>query len=115
MLYHIGPRSFGNFTGQPETTHPAGQNRAFRRPGPGTARRSRTFCGGATWSVLMRLLFGAVIGCILTVGGAYLYDQHNMLMATRAPTAAQRSLVNWDVVGTKLQQLTERARSEWNR
>ena len=27
----------------------------------------------------------------------------------------QTSLVNWDVVGTKWQQFTERVRSEWSR
>ena len=32
-----------------------------------------------------------------------------------APASVQRPLVNWDVVGTKWQKLTERARSEWFR
>lgn len=63
----------------------------------------------------MRLLFGIILGGLLTVGGAYLYDQHNALAAIDTPATAQRSLVNWDVVGTKLQQITERARTEWSR
>ena len=61
----------------------------------------------------MRLLFGIIIGACLTVGGAYLYDSNNALNATTA-TAAQ-PLVNWDTVNIKWQQLTERARSEWNK
>ncbi len=63
----------------------------------------------------MRLLLGIILGGVLTVGGAYLYDLHNALAAGNAPASVQRPLVNWDVVGTKWQQLTERARSEWVR
>ena len=49
----------------------------------------------------MRLLFGIILGGVLTVGGAYLYNSHNALEAANAPAAAQRPLVNWDIVGTK--------------
>lgn len=67
----------------------------------------------------MRLLFGIILGALLTIGGAYLYDSHNALEATNAttnaPTSAQRPMVNWDIVNTKWQHLTDRARSEWNR
>jgi hypothetical protein len=63
----------------------------------------------------MRLLFGIILGAFLTIGGAYLYDSHNALEATNAPTSAQRPMVNWDIVNTKWQHLTDRARSEWNR
>ena len=63
----------------------------------------------------MRVLLGIILGCILTVGGAYLYDSQHALEAANAPASAQRPLVNWDVVETKWQQLTVRARSEWFR
>jgi hypothetical protein len=63
----------------------------------------------------MRVLFGIILGGILTVGGAYLYDSHTASLAGNAPTSVQRPMVNWDVVGTKWEHLTERARSEWNR
>ena len=63
----------------------------------------------------MRVLFGIVLGGILTVGGAYLYDSHNALAAADAPATVQRPLVNWDVVGVKWDSLTERARAEWTR
>ena len=63
----------------------------------------------------MRLLLGIVLGAVLTVGGAYIYDSHNALEVANAQTSAQRPLVNWDTVNTKWQSLTERARSEWSR
>ena len=63
----------------------------------------------------MRTLLGIILGGILTVVGAYLYDSHHALEAANAPASAQRPLVNWDVVGTKWQKLTVRARSEWFR
>ena len=63
----------------------------------------------------MRTLLGIILGAVLTAGGAYLYDSHHALEAANAPASAQRPLVNWDVVGTKWQKLTVRARSEWFR
>jgi hypothetical protein len=82
----------------------------------------------------MRLLLGIVLGALLTIGGAFLYDQHNATQATEASAAARRPgvekgggcpteassatprpMVNWDVVSVKWQHLTERARSEWTR
>jgi hypothetical protein len=66
------------------------------------------------WRFIMRLLLGIILGALLTVGGAYLYDSHNALEGANAPTTAQRPMVNWDVVNIKWQHLTERARVEWN-
>jgi hypothetical protein len=63
----------------------------------------------------MRVLIGIILGVVLTVGGAYVYDSHNALVAADAPTSAQQPLVNWDVVGTKWTQLTRRAHAEWTR
>jgi len=64
----------------------------------------------------MRVLFGIILGVVLTVGGAYIYDSHNALDAVNAPaTVAQRPLVNWDIVSVKWEHLTVRAKSEWTR
>ncbi len=63
----------------------------------------------------MRTLLGIILGALLTVGGAYLYDSHNATVAAETPAAALRPMVNWDVVGVKWPRLTERARSEWVR
>jgi len=63
----------------------------------------------------MRLLLGIILGAILTVGGAYLYDSRTALNATNAPASAQRPMVNWDVVNTTWDHVADRARAEWNR
>lgn len=61
----------------------------------------------------MRILIGIILGVMLTVGGTYLYDSHS---AATAPNASvQRPMVNWDVVSTKWNHLTQRARAEWTR
>jgi hypothetical protein len=59
----------------------------------------------------MRVLIGIILGAVLTVGGAYLYDSRHTLAAP----GAERPMVNWDVVNTKWGHLTERARAEWSR
>ena len=61
----------------------------------------------------MRVLFGIILGVLLTIGGAYLYDSRTM--ATANANGVHRTMVNWDVVGTKWNRLTERARAEWVR
>ncbi len=62
----------------------------------------------------MRVLLGIVLGAVLTIGGAYMYDSHRAL-ATANASSVQRPLVNWDVVGSKWDRLAERARAEWTR
>ncbi|HEX5213525.1 MAG TPA: hypothetical protein VFW22_17500 [Pseudolabrys sp.] len=61
------------------------------------------------------MLIGIILGGVLTVGGAYLYDSHNALTAANAQANARRPLVNWDVVDVKWNHLSERARAEWTR
>lgn len=63
----------------------------------------------------MRLLFGMILGALLTIGGAYIYDSRTTLDATNSQASVQRPMVNWDIVNANWQQLTEKARSEWNR
>jgi hypothetical protein len=63
----------------------------------------------------MRVLIGIILGALLTIGGAYLYDSHNALSATGTSASVQRPMVNWDVVSTKWNHLTDRARAEWTR
>ena len=60
----------------------------------------------------MRLLFGILLGAFLTVGTAFIYD-------TTAPAGAgtpsfdQRPIVNWDVVGRRLQELKVQVHERW--
>lgn len=63
----------------------------------------------------MRVLIGIILGAVLTVGGAYLYDSHTVSRAATSSASTQRPMVNWDVVSTKWNHLTDRARAEWNR
>jgi hypothetical protein len=51
----------------------------------------------------MRLFLGIVLGCALTVGGAYIAD------STTTGTDA-RPMVNWDVVGKNMDGITGMAR-----
>lgn len=61
----------------------------------------------------MRVIFGIILGVALTVGSAYLLDSRHALLSENSN--AQRPMVNWDVVGTKWNHLTEKARAEWAR
>jgi hypothetical protein len=65
--------------------------------------------------IYMRTLFGIILGVALTIGGAYLYDSSHALNAANTTASVEKPMVNWDIVNTKWQHLTERARSEWNR
>jgi hypothetical protein len=56
----------------------------------------------------MRLLFGIILGCALTVGGAYFVDH----MASRAN---DRTMVNWDVVAKNVDEIATMARDGWRR
>ena len=57
----------------------------------------------------MRLTFGLIIGCLLTVGGAYISDK----MSSSTPDA--KPIVNWDVVAKNWDQLMTLAREGWNK
>ena len=54
----------------------------------------------------MRLIVGIILGCALTVGGAYVADT----MAT-----AGAKPVNWDVVAKNLDSVTTLARAGWKK
>lgn len=57
----------------------------------------------------MRVFFGIVLGCALTVGGAYMADH------TTAPASARTMMVNWDVVAKNVDDLATFARDSWRR
>jgi len=56
----------------------------------------------------MRMFFGMILGCALTVGGAYVADS----MAT-GPEA--RPMVNWDVVAKNVDSVVALARDGWKK
>jgi hypothetical protein len=63
----------------------------------------------------MRILLGIILGAILTVGGAYLYDSQQANAAAQIQASAPRALVNWDVVDARWHALTGHAKAEWKR
>ena len=74
----------------------------------------------------MRVLFGLILGCLLTIGAAYLHDSHKALAAATVSVAQEEPLVNWSVVErkwnifsdrarTRLERIGMRAREEWNK
>jgi hypothetical protein len=58
----------------------------------------------------VRILLGMILGAVLTIGGAYVYDTQ----ATTKP-GIERPMVNWDVVSRNWNRLTGRVRQEWTR
>jgi hypothetical protein len=57
------------------------------------------------WESRMRLILGIIIGGALTIGGAYVADK----------TAGAQPMVNWDVVGKNVSNLTGMARDGWKK
>ena len=62
---------------------------------------------GILWKGDMKFLLGMIVGALLTVLGTYIVD-------SRSATVEQRRMVNWDVVGQRLDTLTADAQSVWN-
>jgi hypothetical protein len=57
----------------------------------------------------MRFIFGLIVGCLLTIGGAYMADS----MSSRG--AESRPMVNWDVVAKNWDSVTALAREGWRK
>jgi hypothetical protein len=56
----------------------------------------------------MRLLLGIILGCALTIGGAYVAD-------SVGSDANARPMVNWDVVAKAVDNVTGMARDGWKK
>jgi len=54
----------------------------------------------------MRLFIGIILGALLTIIGVYIVD-------LGADGVKQRSMVNWDVVGERVNNLTGDAQTVW--
>ena len=55
----------------------------------------------------MRLFLGIIFGALLTIGGVYVAD-------SSADGVEQRPMVNWDVVGQRLSELTSDMQVMWH-
>jgi hypothetical protein len=58
----------------------------------------------------MRLIFGIIIGVLLTIGAAYVHD---MTADTTDPN--QQRIVNWDVADRNFAEIATSVRDGWNR
>jgi len=56
----------------------------------------------------MRFILGIIVGCAITVGGAYVAD-------AILPSAVAKPMVNWDVVDKDWQSFTHGVRNTWNK
>jgi hypothetical protein len=65
----------------------------------------------------MRLLLGVVLGVLLTVGFAYMYDSATPHLSEPAAqtSAEQRPMVNWDVVNVNWQGWSLHVHNTWNK
>lgn len=62
----------------------------------------------------MRVLFGMILGALLTVGVVFAHDNWSSnTVSTSAPSLADGRMVNWDVVGANWRVVRERARNAW--
>ena len=63
----------------------------------------------------MRFILGIVVGCLLTVGAAYVHDAASPDAPTEVAVAstADGRVVNWDVVNHDLRGLNGWVQSQW--
>jgi hypothetical protein len=60
----------------------------------------------------MRLVFGIILGVLITIGAAYVHDSS---ATGPGPDTEDRRMVNWDVVHKDFRDLGAKLSAEWNR
>lgn len=64
----------------------------------------------------MQSFLGMILGAVLVIGGAYIYDSiQTSTVANGAEAQNYRTIVNWDVVAADWQALKTRAHDDWVR
>jgi len=63
----------------------------------------------------MRFFLGLILGCLLTIGAAYVLDSRTTVAQVPQETTEQRPMVNWDVVSKNWNNFTDRVKGEWRR
>jgi len=61
----------------------------------------------------MRVLFGMILGALLTIGVAFVHDSWSSNSASASSSVADARMVNWDVVGANWRIVKDRARDTW--
>jgi hypothetical protein len=56
----------------------------------------------------MRVFFGLILGCAITIGGVYITD-------TMWASPGVRPMVNWDVVAKNIDNVVALARDSWKK
>jgi hypothetical protein len=55
-----------------------------------------------------------ILGCLLTVGGVYVFDSMSTSTVATGQTAQDnRTIVNWDVAAMHWESLKQRTREDW--
>lgn len=62
----------------------------------------------------MRTFFGIILGIALTVGAAFLHD-NNVAADPADPVLTNRQIVNWEVLGAVVHQMTDTISGLWDR
>ena len=64
----------------------------------------------------MQAILGMILGAVLVIGGAYVFDSIRTSTIASGPDAqTNRTIVNWDVVASDWQVLKIRAHDDWVR
>lgn len=63
----------------------------------------------------MRLFFGMVLGCLLTVGAAFVHDSSLGTRGATPETTVERPMVNWDVVRDNFRRWGAAVQEQWNK
>ena len=64
----------------------------------------------------MQSILGMILGAVLVIGGAYVFDSIRTSTIASGPDAqTNRTIVNWDVVASDWQALKIRAHDDWVR
>jgi hypothetical protein len=64
----------------------------------------------------MRVFFGMILGCVLTIGAVYIHDMRATSTVASATTGIEtRQMVNWDVAQASWNKMTANAQDAWTK
>jgi hypothetical protein len=64
----------------------------------------------------MRVFFGMILGCALTIGAVYIHDMRATSTVASGTTGIEtRQIVNWDVAQANWNKMTGNAQDAWTK